>query len=90
MALDIFSIPPMSAEAERVFSGTRRTISWERTQLGAFIVEVTECLKHWITSGLSHGTFRNALEVDEAAQTTEEAIQALLATAGSRSTTPEA
>ena len=34
LAIDIFSIPPMSAEAERVFSGARRTISWERAKLG--------------------------------------------------------
>ena len=27
MAIDIFSIPPMSAEVERIFSGARRTLS---------------------------------------------------------------
>lgn len=37
----------MSAEAERVFSGARRTISWERMQLGEDTVEIIECLKHW-------------------------------------------
>jgi len=67
MALDIFSIPPMSAEAERVFSGARRTISWDRAQLGGDMVQMTECLKSWIRSGLSHGTFRTA-NVEEAAQ----------------------
>jgi hypothetical protein len=68
MALDIFSIPPMSAEAERVFSGARRTISWDRAQLGGHMVQMTECLKSWIRSSLSHGTFRTAIEVEEAAQ----------------------
>jgi hypothetical protein len=52
MAIDILSIPAMSAEPERVFSGARRTISWERSRLGAETVEQTECLKHWIQSGL--------------------------------------
>lgn len=38
----------MSAESERVFSGARRTITWERHQLGAEVVEQSECLKSWI------------------------------------------
>jgi hypothetical protein len=41
MAIDILSIPAMSDEPERVFSGARRTISWERAQLSA------EKLKEW-------------------------------------------
>jgi hypothetical protein len=68
MALDIFSIPPMSAEPERIFSGTRRTISWDRLSLGAITVEQMECLQHWIRSGLSHGTFRTATEVEQAVE----------------------
>jgi hypothetical protein len=32
MAIDIRSIPPMSDEPERVFSGARRTVSWDRGQ----------------------------------------------------------
>jgi hypothetical protein len=32
-AISIFSFPPMSDEAERIFSGARRTISWERSRL---------------------------------------------------------
>ncbi len=48
MAIDILSIPPMSDEAERVFSGARRTISWERARLSAEMVEITECMAHWI------------------------------------------
>ena len=34
MAIDILSILAMSDEPERIFSGARRTISWERSQLG--------------------------------------------------------
>ena len=36
----------MSDEPERVFSGARRTISWERGQLNPKTVKITECLKH--------------------------------------------
>lgn len=45
MAVDLLSIPSMSAEPERVFSGARRTISWERMRLGSRVIEHTECLK---------------------------------------------
>jgi len=47
MAIDILSIPAMSDEPERVFSGARRTISWDRAQMGAETIEMVECLKHW-------------------------------------------
>ena len=46
MAIDILSIPAMSDELERVFSGACRTILWERGQLDPKTVEMTECLKH--------------------------------------------
>jgi hAT family C-terminal dimerisation region len=42
----------MSAEAERIFSGARRTISWSRFRLGIKVVEQTECLKSWLRTGL--------------------------------------
>jgi hypothetical protein len=52
MALDILSIPAMSDEAERVFSGARRTVSWERAQMEPETLERVECLKHWKRSGI--------------------------------------
>lgn len=52
MAIDILSIPAMSAEAERVFSGARRTISWDRAKLNAETIEKIESLKHWKRSGI--------------------------------------
>ena len=55
MAIDILSIPAMSADPERVFSGARRTISWDRMQLGASVIERGECLKSWIRSGITRG-----------------------------------
>lgn len=51
-AINILSIPAMSAEPERVFSGARRTISWDRMNLSAETIEMHECLKHWIESNL--------------------------------------
>jgi hypothetical protein len=52
MAIDILSIPAMSAEPERVFSGARRTIDWSRMRLGVHIIEAGECLKSWMRSGI--------------------------------------
>ena len=49
MVIDILSIPAMS---ERVFSGTRRIISWQRMRLGVKIIEAEEYLKLWIKSGI--------------------------------------
>jgi hypothetical protein len=51
MAIDILSIPAMSDEPERVFSGARRTISWDRAQLSAGNIERIECLKSWLRPG---------------------------------------
>jgi hAT family protein len=47
LAIDILSIPPMSDDPERVFSGVRRTISWDRARLGVANVEKTELLGNW-------------------------------------------
>lgn len=55
MAIDILSIPAMSAEPERVFSGARRTIAWDRCQLGGRTIERGECMKSWIKSGITQG-----------------------------------
>jgi hypothetical protein len=52
MAIDILSIPPMSDEPERVFSGGRRTVSWDRAQLEVETIEMRECLKYWKRSGI--------------------------------------
>jgi hypothetical protein len=52
MAIDILSIPPMSDEPERVFSGARRTVSWDRGQIEPETIEMRECLKHWKRSGI--------------------------------------
>jgi hypothetical protein len=44
VAVDILAMPAMSAEPERVFSGARCTISWERAKLGAESIEKGECI----------------------------------------------
>jgi hypothetical protein len=41
----IFSFPPMSDKLERIFSGNRRTISWERSKLAPDTIEALECYR---------------------------------------------
>jgi hypothetical protein len=47
LALDILSIPAMSADPERLFSSTKLVLSDLRNRLGMDIVEAFECLKSW-------------------------------------------
>ena len=49
MAFTIFTIPPMSASPEHMFSGSKHTITSERIYLGATMMERMECLKSWIS-----------------------------------------
>jgi len=44
-AFDTLAIPAMSAEFERVFSGTKKLITPERNCLAEDIIEALECLK---------------------------------------------
>jgi hypothetical protein len=46
MAIDILLIPLISNKPERVFSGARRIVSWDRGQMELETIEIRECLKH--------------------------------------------
>lgn len=52
MAIDIFSILAMFSEAERVFSGARRTLTDDRGSMKIDTLEAIECLKSWFRCGL--------------------------------------
>lgn len=47
LAIEVLSIPGMSDKPERVFSGSRRRVPWDRTRITARMLEETECLKDW-------------------------------------------
>jgi hypothetical protein len=47
MALEILSVPAMSAEVERILSSAKLTLSERRARLDCEIVEALECLRHW-------------------------------------------
>ena len=48
MAIDILSIPAMSAELERLFLGAKITVTERRNRLGVDTIEYLECLKSWL------------------------------------------
>ena len=48
MALNLFSIPMMSAECERVFSSTKILITERRNGLKEDIIEAYTLLRYWI------------------------------------------
>lgn len=50
MAFDIFSIPAMSAEPERIFSMAKLVVSSERTRMEDDMIEAEVCLKHWLVN----------------------------------------
>jgi hypothetical protein len=47
MALDVLSIPAMSAAPERLFSSSNITISDRRNRINIDTVEAIECIKSW-------------------------------------------
>ena len=49
MALDVLSIPAMSAEPEHLFSGAKISITDCRNCLGIESIEAIECLKSWLS-----------------------------------------
>ena len=51
LARDILSIPAMSDEPERIFSSSRRVLSWDRARLGDKVLEHLTCIKHWKRNG---------------------------------------
>ena len=48
MAVDVLSIPAMSAEPERLFFGAKITITDRRNRMGSDVIEALECLKSWL------------------------------------------
>jgi hypothetical protein len=56
-AIRILSIPSMSDKPERIFSGSRRTVSWEKTAMTATTLEQLECTRDWKRGNLLNDNF---------------------------------
>jgi len=72
----------------RTSSGARRQVDWTRCCLSATTIQILECLKHWLTTGITHGAFQNTVELQEAEEAVEKAIQLAQKEAGSSEATP--
>ena len=59
LALDIYSIPAMSSECERVFSETKRIITDDRNQLSDLTIEALQCQKNWLDNGIVSSELRS-------------------------------
>ena len=65
MSLDYLTIPAMSAEPERVFSGAKITLSDRRCRMGDDALEALECLQSRQRDGLIAGTREVIRAVEE-------------------------
>lgn len=52
MALDILTVPSMSAECERLFSIAKHMITSVRSNLDADIIEMRQVLRSWYRAGV--------------------------------------
>jgi hypothetical protein len=53
LAIDVLLAFSVNAESERVFSGCRRTVTWQRSRLSSDIISYTECSNAWKCSGVA-------------------------------------
>lgn len=52
MAFDIHSMPPISTEAESLFSGAKLTVSNQKNKLRSEKIELLECVESWFQLGI--------------------------------------
>ena len=52
MALDVMTIPTMSAEVERLFSSIGNMVADQRHRLDAMIISIAQVLRSWIRAGI--------------------------------------
>jgi hAT family C-terminal dimerisation region len=65
LARDIFGIPGISAEVERLFSSTKLMIPPNRSLLKPASIEAGECIRSWVKGGLFYRDYFEYLSHDE-------------------------
>lgn len=65
LARDIFGIPGMSAEVERLFSSAKLMLPAHRSCLEPKSIEAGECMRSWVLGGLFLGTYFDYLSRDQ-------------------------
>ena len=77
MARDIFSIPGMSAEVERLFSSAKLMLPPARNQLQPDGIEAGECIRSWTRTSIVNSNFFDYLPSRDKAKEHVQ-VQALL------------
>jgi hypothetical protein len=67
MARDIFSIPGMSAEVERLFSSSKLMLPDHRNRVKPEFIEAGECIRSWSLGGLVLGKYFEYLSATQKA-----------------------
>jgi hypothetical protein len=62
MAFDLLTVPPMSAECERLFSTTGRMVTKSRNRLDASTIGLCQTLRSWLRVGLISSLDRILME----------------------------
>jgi hAT family C-terminal dimerisation region len=62
MALDLLTVPPMSAECERLFSTSGRMVTKSRNRLDARTIGLCQTLRSWLRAGLISSLDRILME----------------------------
>lgn len=65
LARDVFGIPGMSAEVERLFSSAKLMIPPHRSSLKPESIEAGEYIRSWVAGGLFFGDYFEYLSLDE-------------------------
>ena len=65
MAMTYLTLPAMSAEPERVFSGAKITLSDRRCRMENDVLEAVECLKSWQRDGMIAATKENVKAMEQ-------------------------
>jgi hypothetical protein len=77
MARDIFGIPGMSAEVERLFSSAKLMIPPHRSSLSPASVEAGECIRSWVKGGLFYGNYFEYLSAKQRMEETSGGVERL-------------
>jgi hypothetical protein len=64
LARDVFGIPSMSAEVERLFSSAKLMLPPYRSALLLESIEAGECIRSWVGAGLFFGDYFEYLSPD--------------------------
>ena len=65
LARDIFGIPGMSAEVERLFSSAKLMIPPHRSALEPVSIEAGECIRSWVKGGLFYSDYFDYLSTEK-------------------------